>query len=152
MNYYEDVTENYCPSGQHCQAGHDVYYRVTARDAQFESVPSDQVKTHVLGGAPDKVTTNPKVDIIPKEYKLGQNYPNPFNPLTTIEYQLPKSGLVQLKVYDLLGSEVAVLVNEVRSEGSYTINFDASNLPSGVYIYSFGVNDFIQNNKMTLLK
>jgi hypothetical protein len=66
------------------------------------------------------------------------------------EFQV--SGLVQLKVYDLLGREVAVLVNEFKSEGLYSVNFDAGNLPSGVYIYSLRVNDFVQNNKMTLLK
>lgn len=85
-------------------------------------------------------------------YILFQNYPNPFNPVTNIIYQIPKSGLVQLKVYDLLGSEVAVLVNEVKSKGSYEVIFDASSLPSGVYIYSLRVNNFVQNNKMTLLK
>lgn len=85
-------------------------------------------------------------------YILYQNYPNPFNSVTKIIYQIPKSGLVQLKVFDLLGSEVAVLVNELKSGDSYSVSFDASNLPSGVYIYSLRVNDFVQNNKMTLLK
>lgn len=85
-------------------------------------------------------------------FVLEQNYPNPFNPITNIIYQLPKSGLVQLKVYDLLGSEVAVLVNEEKSEGSHSVSFEANNLPSGVYIYSLRVNDFVQNKKMTLLK
>ncbi len=85
-------------------------------------------------------------------YILYQNYPNPFNSVTNINYQLSKSGLVQLKVFDLLGSEVAILVNEVKSVGSYEVSFDASILPSGVYIYSLRVNNFVQNNKMTLLK
>ena len=69
-----------------------------------------------------------------------------------INYEIPKSGFVQLKIYDLLGREIAVLVNEVKSKGRYTESFDASSLPSGVYIYSLRVNDFVQNNKMTLLK
>lgn len=86
------------------------------------------------------------------QFELYQNFPNPFNPVTNIKYQIKEQGLVQLKVYDLLGSEVAVLVNEIKSEGSYSVSFDASNLPSGVYIYSLRANDFIQNNKMTLLK
>ena len=150
---YEDVSERYCPPGQYCQSGHNIYYRVTAFDNQSkESIPSDSIKTHVLGGAPDKIVVNPPDELTPSEYKLQQNFPNPFNPVTNIVYQLPKSGLVQLKVYDLLGSEVAVLVNELKSKGSYSVNFDASNLPSGVYIYSLRVNDFVQNNKMTLLK
>lgn len=85
-------------------------------------------------------------------YKLHQNYPNPFNPVTTISYQIKEQGLVQLKVYNLLGQEIVSLVNEVKSPGIYESLFDASNLPSGVYIYSLRVNDFVQNNKMTLLK
>ena len=85
-------------------------------------------------------------------FKLHQNYPNPFNPVTTISYQIKEQGLVQLIVYDLLGSEVATLVNQIKPEGEYSVNFDASNLPSGVYIYSLRANDFVQNSKMTLLK
>jgi photosystem II stability/assembly factor-like uncharacterized protein len=93
-----------------------------------------------------------KIETFTKNFDLYQNYPNPFNPTTTINYQIPVSGLVQLKVYDLLGREIAVLVNEVKSEGLYSVDFDAGNLPSGVYIYSLRVNDFAQNKKMTLLK
>jgi hypothetical protein len=85
-------------------------------------------------------------------YLLKQNYPNPFNPITTINYQIKKKGFVTLRIYDMLGKEVATLVNEIKSEGSYFEKFDASNLPSGIYIYSLRANDFIQNNKMTLLK
>jgi len=85
-------------------------------------------------------------------YILFQNYPNPFNPETIISYQIKEQGLVQLKIYNLLGSEVAVLVNEVKSKGSYEVIFYADNLPSGVYIYSLRINDFVQNKKMTLLK
>ncbi|AFH50031.1 5'-Nucleotidase domain protein [Ignavibacterium album JCM 16511] len=86
------------------------------------------------------------------EYRLKQNYPNPFNPVTTINYQIKEQGLVQLKVYNLLGQEIITLVNEEQPSGMYETLFDASNLPSGVYIYSLKVNDFVQNNKMTLLK
>jgi hypothetical protein len=85
-------------------------------------------------------------------FALQQNYPNPFNPSTNISYQLPKAGFVQLNVYNLLGKEVAVLVNEFKSEGKYSINFDATGLSSGVYIYTLKVNDFIQNQKMTIMK
>ncbi|NWF49917.1 MAG: T9SS type A sorting domain-containing protein [Ignavibacteriaceae bacterium] len=84
--------------------------------------------------------------------KLFQNYPNPFNPLTTISYQIKEQGFVQLKVYNLLGQEIVTLVNEEMPSGIYETLLDASNLPSGVYIYSLRVNDFVQNNKMTLLK
>lgn len=86
------------------------------------------------------------------EYSLSSNYPNPFNPSTVISYALPQSGLVTLKVYDILGNEVATLVNEVKSEGIHSVNFDASGLPSGVYIYKMQAGDFVQTKKMMLLK
>lgn len=89
---------------------------------------------------------------IPTEYALRQNFPNPFNPVTTILYQVKEEGLVQLKVFNLLGQEMTTLLNEVKPAGYYSLNFDASNLPSGVYVYSVQVNDFIQNRKMTLIK
>ncbi|MCW8805841.1 MAG: T9SS type A sorting domain-containing protein [Ignavibacteriaceae bacterium] len=92
-------------------------------------------------------------------YDMFQNYPNPFNPATTIKYQIPHSGNVTLKVFDILGSEIATLVNGVQNEGKYEINFDASNLSagrqglsSGVYIYTIQVNEFISSKKMILLK
>jgi hypothetical protein len=83
---------------------------------------------------------------------LQQNYPNPFNPTTTIRYQLPRSGFVQLIVYNALGQEVIALVNEYKSKGNYLINFNAEILPSGVYLYSLRVNDFVQTHKMALVK
>ncbi len=89
---------------------------------------------------------------IPSSYALAQNYPNPFNPTTVISYQLPKAGKVSLKVYDVLGKEVATLVNDVKQSGSYQINFDASNLASGVYIYTIRANDYISSKKMLLIK
>jgi len=85
-------------------------------------------------------------------YDLSQNYPNPFNPATIIRYQIPKAGNVTLKIYDILGSEVAALVNEVKSEGRYEVNFDASTLASGVYLYRLQVNDFVSTKKMILIK
>lgn len=89
---------------------------------------------------------------LPKNVKLNQNYPNPFNPTTTISYQLPQTSFVQLKVYDILGEEITTLVKEIKPEGIFSINFDASSLPSGVYIYSLHSNGFVQNRKMTLIK
>jgi hypothetical protein len=85
-------------------------------------------------------------------FTLEQNFPNPFNPSTKIKYQLSKTGFVQLKVFNILGAEVDLLVNETQEEGDYSINFDAGSLPGGVYIYSLRVNDLIQNNKMVLVK
>jgi hypothetical protein len=89
---------------------------------------------------------------IPKSYELYQNYPNPFNPVTTIRYQIPKSGTVTLKVYDILGKEVATLVNENKIEGSYDFSFNAYGFASGVYIYQLRVNDYVSSKKMILLK
>lgn len=86
------------------------------------------------------------------DFMVFQNYPNPFNPLTNIVYQIKESGLVQIKVYDILGTEIVTLVNEEKSEGRYTINFNASNLPSGVYIYIMRVNDYTSSKKMILLR
>src|SRR5262249_3071628 len=71
----------------------------------------------------------------PASYSLGQNYPNPFNPTTRIEYALPRTARVTLKVYDVLGREVAVLVNAEQSPGMYTVPFDAAGLSSGMYFY-----------------
>jgi Secretion system C-terminal sorting domain len=88
----------------------------------------------------------------PNTYSLSQNFPNPMNPSTTIKYQIPQSGNVSLKVFDILGAEVATLVNEVQNEGRYEVNFDGSNLASGVYIYRLQVNDFVDSKKMILMK
>ncbi len=87
-----------------------------------------------------------------KDYQLYQNYPNPFNPSTIIKYQIPKPGLVTLKIYDVLGKEVATLVNETQHQGSYNAIFDASRLASGVYIYRIQANNHISNRKMLLMK
>ena len=89
---------------------------------------------------------------IPKTYELFQNYPNPFNPETIIKYQIPKPGLVTLKVYDILGREVATLVNENKIEGFYDYAFNGSRFTSGVYIYQLRVNDYVSSKKMILLK
>lgn len=89
---------------------------------------------------------------ITHNFKLYQNYPNPFNPITTIEYELKEYSLVNLKVYDLLGNETAVLVNSNKEPGYHNVNFNASNLPSGVYVYTLQINGFTDSKKMLLLK
>jgi hypothetical protein len=85
-------------------------------------------------------------------YFLDHNHPNPFNPNTMISYSIRDAGLVALKVFDILGNEVAILVNSAKEPGNYEINFDASDLPSGVYIYTLQVNGFTDSKKMLLLK
>lgn len=84
--------------------------------------------------------------------ELFNNYPNPFNPVTVISYQIPIAGKVSLKVYDVLGKEVASLVDEYKNEGKYSVQFNASSLPSGMYIYEIRANNFIRSGKMLLLK
>lgn len=89
---------------------------------------------------------------IPTNFVLEQNYPNPFNPSTTIRFSLPKDGFVSLKVFNLLGQEVASLVNENKTAGNYEINFNASNLSSGVYLYRIKSENYTAVKKLTLLK
>ncbi|MEO8399230.1 MAG: T9SS type A sorting domain-containing protein [Ignavibacteriaceae bacterium] len=88
----------------------------------------------------------------PSTYSLSQNYPNPFNPSTKIQFGIPESGLVTLKVYDLLGQEVATLVNEQKNAGSYEVDFDATNLNTGVYFYKITSGNYSVSKKMILLK
>jgi hypothetical protein len=95
------------------------------------------------------VTSNP---VVPLTYALAQNYPNPFNPKTVITYQIPEQTFVTLKVYNLIGQEVATLVNEKKEAGSYDIEFDGSNLASGMYFYKITSGDFTDVKKMILVK
>lgn len=88
----------------------------------------------------------------PNYFNLGQNYPNPFNPSTLIKYSIPVEGLVTLKVFNVIGEEVAALVNENQSVGSYTITFAPSNLSSGIYLYKLSSGSLIETKKMVLLK
>jgi hypothetical protein len=89
---------------------------------------------------------------LPKQYYLSQNYPNPFNPVTKINFAIPRSGLVVLKVYDILGKEVATLVNDVKHAGSYLIDFNGSALSSGIYFYRLESNGYVNTKKMMLIK
>ncbi len=89
---------------------------------------------------------------VPETFSLAQNYPNPFNPSTTIEFSLPNAAHVSLRVYDMLGREVAVLVNEERTAGSYRVTFDARSLPSGTYLYSLRAGASQEIRKMVLVK
>ncbi len=93
-----------------------------------------------------------QVDFTPKDFVLYQNYPNPFNPSTVISYQLPVTGNVTLKVYDLLGKEVVVLVNQKQEPGIYEIIFNADNLSAGVYFYQLKADGFMNTKKIILLK
>jgi len=89
---------------------------------------------------------------IPGKFMLNQNYPNPFNPKTIINYQLPMSSDVKLKIYDVVGREVDVLINQKQNAGTYEVEWNASNYPGGVYFYKIFTNDFSETKKMVLIK
>jgi hypothetical protein len=88
----------------------------------------------------------------PAAFYLSQNYPNPFNPSTQIDYSVPQASKVSLKVFDILGREVASLVDEYKEIGTYTVTFDASNLPGGIYFYTISAGNFVESKKMSLVK
>jgi len=89
---------------------------------------------------------------LPSRFALEQNYPNPFNPSTTIRYDLPRSSHVTLSVYDVLGRKVATLLNEEKSAGTYTVQWDASSVSSGVYFYRLKAGDFVQTKRMMVVR
>ncbi len=107
---------------------------------------------HGLFRSEQKVTKIENSKPFPTKFSLKQNYPNPFNPLTTIQYSIPQRTNVSLKVYDLLGNEVAELVNEKQAAGNYTIQFNGTNLASGTYFYRFVTDQFVSVKRMILMK
>ena len=125
-------------------------------------IPADNHIGYVIGEgsyfltvADDSTLLTPveeEFETLPDEYTLSQNYPNPFNPLTTIRYSVPQIELVTLKVFDVLGSEVAILVNEEKPVGNYEVEFDANSLPSGVYLYQLKAGSYVETRKMILLR
>jgi len=99
------------------------------------------------------LTYDPGEPVYPIDnYVLYHNYPNPFNPTTTIRYELPQDGIVTIKLYDILGQEVATILNEYKKVDRYEVIFNAVGLASGVYIYRMKVNDFITSKKMIILR
>lgn len=89
---------------------------------------------------------------IPTEYILEQNYPNPFNPSTKIKYSIPNNENVKLSIYNLLGEEIAILVDAQQAAGGYEVQFNAADLPSGIYIYRLQTNNFSSIKKLTVIK
>jgi len=88
----------------------------------------------------------------PSDFYLSQNYPNPFNPVTNVKYSIPQSSFVSIKIYDILGNEVATLINEEKPAGEYEIKFNGDNLSSGVYFYRLETNEFQKTLSMVLMK
>jgi len=124
----------------------DYYWRVNAKNISGTG-PFSSVWHFTTG------TTNiTYISEIPKEFKLYNSYPNPFNPSTKIKFDIPKSSYVNLIIYDILGKEVFVLVNEKLNTGIYHVDWDGSNYPSGVYFYKLITDDYVSVKKMILLK
>ena len=98
------------------------------------------------------ITDVKEIASLPEIFMLYQNYPNPFNPSTTIQYQIPKTDNVSLKVYDILGNEIAVLVNEIKTAGIYKSIFNSKNLSSGIYFYRLQTSSFSETKKLLLIK
>ncbi len=116
----------------------------------------DQARTlieYILTNKFDEVMpVDEYTDYIPVTYQLEQNYPNPFNPSTRIVYSIPEEGYVKLAIYNMLGEEVETIVNSTQKAGRYEVNFDASKLSSGVYIYRIEAANFTASKKLMLLK
>jgi len=134
------------------------FYKVSCSDYGLSYEENSNVYVGIETEANSNFVLTPDVIVgvndinVPVEYYLEQNYPNPFNPSTTINFAIEKQGEVELKVYDILGSEITTLVSNELASGNYQINFDASELPSGIYIYQLKTNNFIQSRRMMLLK
>jgi len=115
----------------------EYYYRLKQIDYDGTFEYSDIVKIEITA---------------PNKFSLEQNYPNPFNPITTIKYQIPELSFVTLKVYDVLGNEIATLVNKEKNAGTYEIEFDPAGFQSGVYFYQLQVGSLVETKKMVLMK
>lgn len=121
------------------------YFVTTVSRNNVESEPTAAAE----GGI---VVSNEEVEVTPERVSLSQNYPNPFNPVTRITFNLPYSGFTTLKVYDMLGRQVSELISRNMTAGEYTVNFNASELSSGIYIYQLNMGDVSLTRKMTLIK
>lgn len=129
-------------------AGQNIFLSFVHKDSDGHGMVLDSVA--VFGNPATGISHDPNV--IPTKFELYQNYPNPFNPITKIKFDVPKSGFTTLKVYDATGSEVSTLVSDELATGKYTVDFDASNLSSGIYYYRLESNGQIKTNKMSLVK
>lgn len=138
------TTNNYFNDNEVIE-GYTYYYHISAVDYSGNYSEFSE-KVYAL-------ITDVQLDIdIPTVYELGQNYPNPFNPSTVVNYSIPESGLVTLKVFNILGQEIVELVNEVKQVGVYEVSFNASSLTTGMYIYRIQSGDFTSTKKMILIK
>lgn len=159
-NYYSDLWWNY-PTIYYSNDGGmnwTLDYTIPGTGVGFNEVriSRDNMALYALkdnGGIIMKMLPGPTAPLAnQKKYELMPNYPNPFNPATTIQFQIPNSGFVTLKVYDILGKEVATLVNEVKTAGTYNVQWNASAMPSGTYFYKLTADNFTDVKRMILMK
>jgi len=151
----DDTSTAYIGGFKLNKANEGVFIFIAGRPYRYDNTASatnydymiDNFMTSILVGAEDQSTPE-----LPNGYTLAQNYPNPFNPSTQISYGIPNSEFITLKIYDVLGKEVATLVDGAQSAGSYTVSFDASKLSSGIYFYTLKAGNFIETKKMILMK
>gem|GEM_PF-5673038 len=150
----EGAEYTFTPSGTPAKANANIDEQGCLRHPRSLALPA--VMSKDTDEAPRFVITSNIMselnDILPSEYRLDQNYPNPFNPATQITFELPQQSDVTLQVFDLTGRQVATLVNETVNAGSHTVNFDAANLSSGVYIYRLQAGSVVLSRKLTLIK
>ncbi len=154
INYTDSTTNSFWTNINDTTLAHlakgDIYINIHS-----SNFPAGEIRGQVLTfdnpGTVTAVIPN-TTSTLPTGFNLSQNYPNPFNPTTVIEYSLPRSGIVTLKVYDILGREVATLVNAKKAAGNYQVEFNGSKLASGVYIYRLQTGNFSAVKKLVLLK
>ena len=153
---YLDVNEEILTGPPHANEGH-IYYKATSVGYPtdnpliplYESDYSNTVDIRSLMPPLQKQGINSTVK---NDYNLLQNYPNPFNPTTTISFNIPQSEKVTIKVFDIIGREVATLINELKEAGAYSLDFDAKNLTSGIYFYQIQAGKYSETRKLILQK
>ncbi len=151
----DDTSTPYIGGFKLNKANEGVFIFIAGRPYRYDNTASatdydymiDNFMTSILVGIEDHSTPE-----LPTGYSLAQNYPNPFNPSTQISYAIPNSELITLKIYDVLGNEVATLVDGAQNPGAYTVSFDASKLSSGIYFYTLKAGNFLETKKMILMK
>lgn len=125
-------------------------YRI---QSEFTNLLGDGILTRHRGMPGSEMITDVESrSELPQQFSLEQNFPNPFNPSTNIKYEIPSTGHVALRVFDMLGREVAALVNEQKQPGTYTVEWDASGMASGVYLYRLHAGGLVETKKAVVLK